>query len=278
MSLPIELIYEIGIRIPYAELRSFAQVFPGIIRDHLFWQNKAQYDFGTTTALFRITGLADSSDPSCESWKPSPRIRYLEILSEHDCAYGSEEVIDIDKAICNAVRKNDLKLVQYLFPKLLDQLKTMTNPTERGAWTDLTMQIMIKIPSSQGNLPMIQFLVEIFRPHVPSDSLHSILKEVIVDASRHNHRDMLNYLRSFGILATEPSLNEGLYGAAMGHQIELIDEFRQELTRLGEPVSIRNILIGAAHGGHLDLVNSIIQKNGLSELDGAFMDALRGVK
>jgi hypothetical protein len=249
-------------------------VFPEILRDAIFWQRKANYDFGTSVELFQITGLANP-DLRVDRWKPSPRIRYLEILSEQDCTYGSEEVININDAIDNAVRKNDLKLVQYLLPKLVDELNTMTNPTERDAWTDTVMQGMIQIASKQGNLSMLQFLMKIVQSNSPSDSLNIVIMDAVTNASKLNHEEMLTYLQSFQVIDTSQFLYQALYGAACGNHVDLIKQYRQELLSLNQTINLSWILAGASCGGHLDLVNAIIQETPQLNLVFAFMNALR---
>jgi hypothetical protein len=273
-TLPRELIYEIAIRTNFEKLRLLCQtnsVFRSICQDPRFWQLKAEHDFGTSREIFDLLGVAGSGSVE-PVWRPTPRTRYLEILSETDCTYESTELINLDTALICAAGRGDFELGafiialfnrKYQMPRLFDlsnrSIRENTLITCRSAADSLGRAL--ERASYTDNLDMIKLLISsiIGFSTLPTGERsydpHVIIARVMRGAAKVNHPDIVKYLTTHGIDQYPRGSDYGLEGAAEGHHLELIQSFwnRPTLERLDSPAVLA--LIGASRGGHMDLVD-----------------------
>jgi ankyrin repeat protein len=270
-GLPLELIYEISIRTDLANLRLLCRTnsqFRGICQDPRFWQLKAQHDFGTPREIFDLLGLARPGEPV---WRPTPKTRYLEILSETDCTHESVDLINLDTALICAAGKGDFDLVAF-FIALFNRKYRMPRPVDlsNSSVRDETCRLCrvagdslsraLEQASYTDNLDIIKWLISSIHgfSRLPTGELcydpQITIAKAMRGAAKVNHPAILGYLASIGMNQFHLGIDYGLQGAAEGHHLELITFF-QNLSnpyRWDSPAVI--ILNGASRGGHLDLV------------------------
>lgn len=106
MDIPIEILFEICMHLPYKDTIRFRRIcrdFYLLLTGSSFWRAKLLREFSYEYQIFPPIISTEYHD------------QYLEILSRIDCYVGSEKFISWIRCLKNAIKKGDIRLVQYFY-------------------------------------------------------------------------------------------------------------------------------------------------------------------
>ena len=240
-------IFEFAIRTPYRNLFRLCKINRNteqLCQDEYFWQQKAKYDFGQELPL--IPNL-------------SPKLRYLALLSQDACDIGSEQFVDIDLCLKNAVRDRDYQLINYYLRKGADPDDGLLIAGQIGDFNLARFFIdkgahniinAIYFPVIRGNLEIVEYLA----PNIIDPNYQQIL---INYATCSDQLAIVEYLLSIWRV----NLDQALLLAAGNGYTEIV----KTILTYQPPVKYLNDALDIARfNQHIDIVMLLINAGAIN--------------